>query len=119
MGKDYYKILGVAKSAPAEEIKKAFRKKAHEYHPDKATGNEEKFKEVSEAYHVLGNPEKRKQYDQFGTTFEGAGGFGNGTGWADFVRQAGFGSSGGFSGGINIDDLGDLFGDFFGGGFGQ
>ena len=119
MGKDYYKILGVAKSAPAEEIKKAFRKKAHEYHPDKATGNEEKFKEVSEAYHVLGNPEKRKQYDQFGTTFEGAGGFGNGTGWADFVRQAGFGSSGGCSGGINIDDLGDLFGDFFGGGFGQ
>jgi molecular chaperone DnaJ len=119
MGKDYYKILGVEKNVSAEEIKKAFRKKAHEYHPDKAGGNEEKFKEVSEAYHVLNNPEKRKQYDQFGTTFEGAGGFGNGAGWADFVRQAGFGNTGGFSGGINIDDLGDLFGDFFGGGFGR
>lgn len=109
MSKDYYKILGVAKGASQEEIKKAFRKKAHEYHPDKKTGNEAKFKEINEAYQVLGDSKKRAQYDQFGTAFNGAGG---GTG--------GYGGFGGFNGAgvnINMDDLGDIFegiGDIFG-----
>ena len=62
MSKDYYKILGVDKNSSQEEIKKAFRKKAHEFHPDKAGGNAEKFKEINEAYQVVGNEEKRKKY---------------------------------------------------------
>ncbi|HCC49454.1 MAG TPA: cytochrome C biogenesis protein, partial [Candidatus Jacksonbacteria bacterium] len=69
MSKDYYKTLGVDKSAPAEEIKKAYRKMAHEYHPDKATGNEAKFKEINEAYQVLKDADKRTKYDQYGTSF--------------------------------------------------
>ena len=108
MAKDYYKILEVGKNATADEIKKAFRKKAHEHHPDKGNGNAEKFKEVNEAYQVLGNEQKRKQYDQFGTNFEGAQGFN----WSDFSKQGGF-RPGGFN--INLDDLGDIFGDLFGG----
>src|SRR3989339_836872 len=77
MSKDYYNILGVNKNASQEEIKKAFRKKAHVYHPDKVTGDEAKFKEVNEAYQVLGNEQKRAQYDQFGSDFTNgmAGGF--------------------------------------------
>ena len=102
MGKDYYKILGVAKSAPAEEIKKAFRKKAHEYHPDKATGNEEKFKEVQHAYSVLGDEQKRRNYDQFGSEAEKFSGFsGFDTGGfrqADFNFEDIFESFGGRSG---------------------
>ncbi|MDD5043218.1 MAG: molecular chaperone DnaJ [Patescibacteria group bacterium] len=114
MSKDYYKILGIEKSASAEEVKRAFRQLAHKYHPDKEGGDEAKFKEINEAYQVLGNLEKRKQYDQFGTTFEnmGAGGFGGGNPFGGF-------QSGGFN--INMDDLGDLFGglgDIFGGSFG-
>ena len=74
MSKDYYDILGVGKSASADEIKNAFRKKAHEHHPDKG-GNPEKFKELNEAYQVLGNAEKRQRYDQFGSAaFNGGGG---------------------------------------------
>ena len=69
--KDYYKILGVQKSASEDEIKKAYRKLAHQFHPDKAGGDEKKFKEINEAYQVLGNKEKRAQYDQFGRVFEG------------------------------------------------
>ena len=121
MGKDYYKTLGVEKSATADEVKKAFRKKAHEHHPDKGNGNADKFKEVNEAYQVLGNDKKRKQYDQFGTSFEGMGGqaaYDAGFNWSDAFRQGGAGG-GGFRQGsynINIDDLGDIFGDFFGGG---
>lgn len=115
MAKDYYDILGVGKDASPEEIKKAFRKKAHEFHPDKKGGNEAKFKEVNEAYQVLGNTEKRKQYDQFGTTFDQTGQ--QGFRWEDFgagfdpFRQGGFRSEN-----INFDfgDLGDIFGDFFG-----
>lgn len=109
MAKDYYKILGVAKNASADELKAAFRKLAHEHHPDKKGGNAEKFKEINEAYQVLSDPKKRSQYDQFGATFEsgGAGGFGGGAyGPFDF-SQAGF------------EDLGDIFsgfGDLFGGG---
>src|SRR3989338_364969 len=121
MGKDYYKILGVEKNASAEEIKKAFRRLAHQYHPDKKSGNEEKFKEVNEAYQVIGDPEKRKKYDQFGSDFEQQGGFGSGMSWDDFMRaargQGGGGFAGGQFGGINFEDV---FGDIFGfGGFGS
>ena len=102
MAKDYYKILGVSRSANSDEIKRAFRKLAHQYHPDKKNGNVDKFKEVNEAYQVLGNTEKRQQYDQFGTTFDGAAG-----------PQGGFS---GFNGaGFDFSDIGDIFGDFFGG----
>ncbi len=80
MSKDYYKILGVEKTATEDDIKKAYRKLAHQYHPDKAGGNAEKFKEVSEAYQILSNKDKRTQYDRFGRVFDGAGGspFGGG-----------------------------------------
>jgi len=110
MAKDYYEILGVSKGASQDEIKKAFRQKAHEHHPDKAGGNEAKFKEANEAYQVLGNAEKRRQYDQYGATFDQQGGFGGGMNWEDFMRQA-RGSGGGFDFG---GDLGDIFGDLFG-----
>ncbi|HMQ02272.1 MAG TPA: DnaJ domain-containing protein, partial [Candidatus Doudnabacteria bacterium] len=80
MAKNYYDILGVSKTATADEIKKAYRKLAHKYHPDKGEGNDARFKEVNEAYQVLSSSEKRSQYDQYGQTFEDAqrsgGGFG-------------------------------------------
>lgn len=118
MGKDYYKTLGVEKGASQDEIKKAFRKLAHQYHPDKATGDEAKFKEANEAYQTLGNEQKRKQYDQFGPGFEnmGQGGFGGGQGFG------GFGGSQGFNGNINMEDLSEMFGglgDMFGFGGGS
>jgi len=117
MPKDYYNILGVAKNATKDEIKKAFREKAHLYHPDKPGGDEKKFKEINEAYQVLGNDEKRSQYDQFGSTFDQQGGFGGGMNWEDFMRAARGGAT--YS---NVDfdmgDLGDILGDLFGGGFG-
>lgn len=104
MAKDYYKILGIDRSATQEDIKKAFRKLAHQHHPDKQGGDEKKFKEINEAFQVLGHPERRRQYDQFGTTFEGAGpGFG------------GFDFSQGFSGFGDMGfDLGDILGEMFG-----
>lgn len=114
MAKDYYQILGVAKNANADEIKKAFRQKAHQYHPDKNGGSDAKFKELNEAYQILGSAEKRKQYDQFGSAGFGQGGFGQGGNWEDAMRQSGFG---GFSqAGFNVDlgDLGDIFSDMFG-----
>jgi molecular chaperone DnaJ len=119
MAKNYYDILGVNKSANQEEIKKAFRKLAHEHHPDKKTGDNDKFKEINEAYQVLGNPEKRSQYDQFGQTFKGAGSNGGG-GASGNPFGGGFGgfNRGGYSqGNVNFDfeDLGDIFGSFFGG----
>ncbi len=107
MPKDYYAILGVSKNSSADEIKKSFRRLAHEHHPDKG-GDQQKFKDINEAYQVVGDTEKRKTYDQFGSAaFEnggmgGAGGFGQG-----------FGGFGGMN--INMEDLGDMFGDFFGG----
>jgi len=113
MGKDYYQTLGVNKNASAEEIKKAFRALAHQHHPDKAGGNEAKFKEINEAYQVLGDQEKRQRYDQFGSAaFDGAQGFPGG------------GYSGFSQGGVNFDfgdigDLGDLFGSAFGFGGGR
>ena len=67
MAADFYKTLGVEKNASDDDIKKAYRKLAHQYHPDKSSGNEAKFKEISEAYQVLSNKEKRRNYDQFGT----------------------------------------------------
>src|SRR3989344_5184002 len=112
--KDYYKILGVEKSADEEEIKKAYRKLAHQYHPDKASGNEEKFKELNEAYQVLSSKEKRAQYDRFGRVFEGAQGSphgGNPFGNGDFGFGFGFDPN-------NMEDLGgisDIFEAFFDG----
>lgn len=123
MSKDYYKSLGLEKGASPDEIKKAFRKKAHEYHPDKKGGDEAKFKEINEAYQILGDETKRKQYDQYGSDFESQGGFGGGMNWDDFMRATrGQGGFGGQGGGFNFNfggvDLGDIFGDFFGGGAG-
>lgn len=113
MSKDYYNILGVDKNASQDEIKKAFRKKAHQFHPDKKGGNEAKFKEINEAYQVLGDSKRRAQYEQFGSAFENAqagGGFSGFDGFRDFT-----GFTNGFN--INVDDLGDVFsgiGDIFG-----
>ncbi|MBT4120694.1 MAG: molecular chaperone DnaJ [Candidatus Magasanikbacteria bacterium] len=115
MSKDYYKILGVEKGASQDELKKAFRKLAHKYHPDKKTGDEKKFKEINEAYQIVGDAQKRQQYDQYGSTFDQQGGFGGGMGWEDFMNATRGG--GGFQGG-GID-LGDLFGDMFGFGGGR
>lgn len=108
MSKDYYAILGVDKNASDAEIKKAFRKKAQEYHPDKKDGDEKKFKEVNEAYGVLRDKQKRAQYDQFGQAGPGAG-MGGGQG-----GFGGFDFSGFQQGGMEFD-LGDIFGDMFGG----
>ena len=116
MAKDYYVSLGIDKSASNAEIKKAFRKKAQQFHPDKKTGDEAKFKEVNEAYGVLGNEQKRKQYDQFGSNFDqaGAGGYGGAGGFDGFDFSQ---FSGGFGGGQQVDfDINDIFGSFFSGG---
>lgn len=108
--KDYYNILGVSKDASKEEIKKAFRKLAQKYHPDKPNGDEAKFKEVNEAYSVLSNDQKRAQYDNFGS----AGGFsGNASGFEGFDFSQ-------FTQGGNVDfDIGDILSQMFGGGFRQ
>jgi molecular chaperone DnaJ len=103
MKKDYYEILGITKSASEAEIKKAYRKKAIEFHPDKNPGNaqaEENFKQAAEAYEILSDPQQKAKYDQYGhQAFDGAGGFGGG-------------------GHMNMDDIFSQFGDIFGGGFG-
>lgn len=111
--KDFYHILGVSKSASEDEIKKAYRKLAHQHHPDKTGGDEAKFKEINEAYQVLSSKEKRAQYDTYGQTFEGAGGGPGGFGGGGFQWDfgGGFGGAEGFS-----DVFGDMFG--FGGGRG-
>jgi molecular chaperone DnaJ len=111
--RDYYEVLGVGRQASADEIKKAYRKIAMQYHPDKNPGDkaaEDKFKEAAEAYEVLSNPDKRAQYDRFGHSMGNAG-------------RGGPGGGGGF-GGMNMEDIfsnfGDIFGDgMFGGGGGR
>lgn len=108
--KNYYEILGVSKTASQDEIKKAFRKLAHEHHPDKTGGDDKKFKEASGAYNVLSDEKKRQQYDTFGSA--DAGGFGGGQGGG----FGGFDFSGFSQGGGQEFDLGDIFGEFFGGG---
>lgn len=106
--KDFYEILGVSRSADDKEIKKAYRKLAMKYHPDKNPDDkeaEEKFKEINEAYEILSDPEKRRMFDQFGADA--------------FNGQGGFGGAGGFNGGAaGFEDIFDMFGDVFGGGRG-
>lgn len=111
--RDYYEVLGVSKSASEDEIKKAFRKAAVKYHPDKEGGDEEKFKEVNEAYEVLKDKQKRQRYDQFGHA--GVGGGAGGFGGNPFEGFGGFGGAQN----INFDfggGFGDIFSQFFGGG---
>lgn len=127
--KDYYKTLGIEKSATKDEIKTAFRKLAHQYHPDKNKNDPsaaQKFKEASEAYSVLSDDNKRKQYDMFGANGPseagfnaGQGGFGGGgfSGFQGFNNGQGFHFDfSNFGGGQGVEfDLGDIFGEFFGG----
>lgn len=117
MNKDYYNILGIDKKASKGDIKKAFYKLAHKYHPDKKEGDEVKFKEVNEAYQVLSNDSKRSKYDQFDSSFDNVGHSGHdGAGFNDF-DFSGFQNSGA---GVEFDfgNLNDIFSDFFGGGMG-
>ncbi|MEI6728070.1 MAG: molecular chaperone DnaJ [bacterium] len=117
MASDYYSILGVNRDATTDDIKKAYRKLAHQYHPDKNPGNNEaesKFKEINNAYQVLGDDQKRSQYDRFGVdssnnTGAGQGGFAGNPGGADFNFD--------FGGGNGFEDLNEVFETFFGGGF--
>lgn len=116
MSKDFYSVLGVAKSATAEEIKKAYRKLAMQLHPDKNPGNkkaEDRFKEITEAYEVLGDVDKRKKYDTFGNADFTGFGAGAGAGGFEGFRQSG-GFQGGFQGGQGQENFQDIFGDVFG-----
>jgi len=105
MKKDYYEILGVNRTATDDEIKKAFRKLAHKYHPDKKGGDEMRFKEASEAYAVLSDKKRRAEYDRYGHTFSSHGNGAGGFDWSGFQ---------GFQGFEDID-FGDIFNEFFGG----
>ncbi len=122
--KDYYETLGVNKNASKEEIKKAFYKLAHKYHPDKKEGNEAKFKEVNEAYQTLSDEGKRSKYDQFGPQYANmgagghqhqGGGYGGFEGF-DFSGATGFGGNGAE---FDFGNLNDIFSDFFTGGGGR
>ena len=103
--KDYYKVLGVSESASDKEITKAYRKLAKQYHPDVNPGSEERFKDISAAYDVIGDEAKRKEYDEV----RRLGAVGN-----PFGGMPGGGRGGGVSGGFHVDDLGDLLGNIFG-----
>ncbi|MFD1873610.1 DnaJ C-terminal domain-containing protein [Hymenobacter bucti] len=127
--KDYYKILGIEKTATTEQIKKAYRKLARQYHPDvnpNDATSEQKFKEINEANEVLSDPDKRQKYDQFGADYQryeqtGAGGAGRGPGgfdWSQYAQgggQGGFGGGGSPFGGEGSDDFSDFFSSMFGG----
>jgi len=115
--KDYYKILGVRRDASAEDIKRAYRKLARQYHPDKnkAKGAEDKFKEANEANEVLSDPKKRAAYDQLGANWKAGQPFTPPPGWETHFGGGGFGGRGGFAGG---GDFSDFFSTLFGGGFG-
>ncbi len=115
--RDYYEVLGVSKSASADEIKKAFRRLAVQHHPDKEGGDEAKFKEINEAYDVLKDAQKRQRYDQFGHAGVGGASGGAGGGGNPFEGFGGFNGQN-----VNFDfgeGLGDIFGQFFGGGAGR
>ncbi len=115
MAKDYYAALGVSKNASDEDLKKAYRKLAHKWHPDKQGGDEAKFKEINEAYQVLSDKNKRAQYDQFGDSFASGGGGGKGFGGFDFGR----GFEGFSNGNFRFENSGgfeDIFSEIFGGG---
>lgn len=114
--KDYYDVLGVEKTASKDEIKKAFHKLAHKYHPDKNAGDDGKFKEVNEAYQTLSDDTKRSQYDQYGEGFAngfpgGGAGASSGFGGFDFSNMSGTE--------FNMGDINDIFSEFFGGGMGR
>jgi len=113
MAKDYYSVLGVDKKASKDDIKKAFRKLAHKYHPDKGGTDESKFKEITEAYSVLSDDKKRREYDAYGQSFPGGGGQSGGQGFGGFDFN---GFQQGFGGGGVEFDFGDIFGDIFNGG---
>ncbi len=117
MSKDYYTLLGVDKKANKDELKKAFYKLAAKHHPDKG-GDEAKFKEVNEAYQVLSDDKKRKEYDMYGQTFNGAGS--NAGGQQQGQGFGGFNPNDFQNMQFDMDDIGDIFGDMFGGfgGFG-
>ncbi len=112
--KDYYEILGIQKTASKDEVKKAFRKLAAKYHPDKKGGDEAKFKEISEAYATLGDDKKRSEYDTYGRSYAGGGAGAQQGQWGGF--QGGFGGAGVE---FDINDIFQGFGDMFGGGGGQ
>src|SRR3990167_11413474 len=117
MAKDYYETLGVSKGASKDEIKKAFYKLAHKYHPDKKEGNEAKFKQVNEAYQVLSDDAKRSKYDQYGSAdAQGFGGSQSCFEGFDFSGAQGFGNG---STEFDFGNLNDIFSDFFGGGGGR
>lgn len=113
MARNYYEVLGVTKSASKDDIKKAFHKLAHKYHPDKKGGDAEKFKEVNEAYSILSDDKKRAEYDSYGRVFSDASGGAGAQG-----PFGGFDFSGFANGNADFQgfDLGDIFGEFFGGG---
>lgn len=127
MAQDYYQTLGVGKNASADEIKKAYRRLAHEHHPDKDSGDAEKFKQINEAYQVLSDSEKRQQYDQFGSVggFSAGGGSAYGGNAQDFSNfTQGFSAGGGPASGWDFsgfggDDAFDMFSNIFGGGQGS
>ena len=114
MAKDYYNILGIDKKATKDDIKRAFRKLAHKYHPDKGGTDESKFKEITEAYAILSDDKKRREYDTYGQAFAGGPSAGSGQngpfGGFDFSQF----SSGGAPFGSMEFDFGDIFGDIFG-----